>query len=30
VEKWANAVAEQHQFRDMSHDLEIFGTCSTC
>jgi Fur family ferric uptake transcriptional regulator len=30
VEKWANAVAEQHQFRDVSHDLEIFGTCSTC
>jgi Fur family transcriptional regulator, ferric uptake regulator len=30
VEKWANAVAEQHRFRDVSHDLEIFGTCSTC
>ena len=30
VERWANAVAEQHGFRDVSHDLEIFGTCETC
>ena len=30
VETWANAVAEQHNFRDVSHDLEIFGTCSNC
>ena len=30
VEKWANAVAEQHGFRDVSHDLEIFGTCENC
>ena len=30
VEKWANAVAEQHGFRDVSHDLEIFGTCASC
>jgi Fur family ferric uptake transcriptional regulator len=30
VEKWADAVAEQHRFRDVSHDLEIFGTCSSC
>ena len=30
VEKWANAVAAQHQFRDVSHDLEIFGTCDAC
>ena len=30
VERWANAVAEQHGFRDVSHDLEIFGTCSNC
>jgi Fur family transcriptional regulator, ferric uptake regulator len=30
VEKWANAVAEEHQFRDVSHDLEIFGTCNSC
>jgi Fur family ferric uptake transcriptional regulator len=30
VETWANAMAEQHNFRDVSHDLEIFGTCSSC
>lgn len=30
VENWANAVAEQHGFRDVSHDLEIFGTCENC
>ncbi len=30
VETWANAVAEENGFRDVSHDLEIFGTCSTC
>ena len=30
VETWANAVAEQHGFRDVSHDLEIFGTCREC
>ncbi len=30
VEKWANAVAEEHGFRQVSHDLEIFGTCDRC
>jgi Fur family ferric uptake transcriptional regulator len=30
VEKWASAIAEQHGFREVSHDLEIFGTCSSC
>jgi Fur family ferric uptake transcriptional regulator len=30
VERWANAVAAEHGFRDVSHDLEIFGTCSNC
>jgi len=30
VERWANAVAEQYGFREISHDLEIFGTCNTC
>jgi Fur family transcriptional regulator, ferric uptake regulator len=23
-------VAEEHGFRDISHDLEIFGTCGNC
>ena len=30
VETWASAVAEQHGFREVSHDLEIFGTCRSC
>jgi Fur family ferric uptake transcriptional regulator len=30
VERWASSVAEQHGFREVSHDLEIFGTCSNC
>ena len=30
VEKWANAIAAEHRFRDVSHDLEIFGTCDRC
>jgi Fur family ferric uptake transcriptional regulator len=30
VERWASAVAEEHGFRQVSHDLEIFGTCSSC
>ena len=30
VERWANTVAAEHGFRDVSHDLEIFGTCSNC
>lgn len=30
VEKWADAVAEQNGFRQVSHDLEIFGTCASC
>ena len=30
VETWASAIAQQHGFRDVSHDLEIFGTCDRC
>ena len=30
VERWATTVAQQHDFADVSHTLEIFGTCSTC
>ena len=30
VERWANAVAAEYGFREISHDLEIFGTCDTC
>lgn len=28
VEKWAEKVAAEHGFRDVSHLVEIFGTCS--
>ena len=27
VEQWASRVAAQHGFSDVSHTLEIFGTC---
>ncbi len=30
VEKWVAAIAAEHGFSDISHDLEIFGTCSDC
>ena len=30
VERWADAVADRHGFRDVSHSLEIFGTCPDC
>jgi len=30
VERWAEKVASEHGFRDVSHTVEIFGTCGTC
>jgi Fur family ferric uptake transcriptional regulator len=30
VEAWAEAVAQEHGFSDVSHTLEVFGTCSSC
>jgi len=30
VERWADTVAEQHGYTDVSHTLEIFGTCADC
>lgn len=30
VERWADEVAGEHGFADVSHALEIFGTCATC
>ncbi|MEV6813727.1 Fur family transcriptional regulator [Micromonospora sp. NPDC051296] len=30
VEAWADRVAAQHGYTDVSHTLEIFGTCPTC
>ncbi len=30
VERWSTAVAKEHGFSDVSHTLEIFGTCPSC
>jgi Fur family ferric uptake transcriptional regulator len=30
VENWAGRVAAQHGYSDVSHTLEIFGTCPPC
>ena len=30
VEAWVDAMAAEHGFSDVSHDLEVFGTCSDC
>ena len=30
VERWADSVAGQHGFTEVSHSLEIFGTCPNC
>lgn len=30
VETWASAIAREHGFSDVSHELEIFGTCPSC
>jgi Fur family ferric uptake transcriptional regulator len=30
VERWADQVAAQHGFTEVSHTLEVFGTCADC
>ncbi len=30
VERWTSAIADDHGFTDVSHTLEIFGTCPAC
>lgn len=30
VESWADKIAAEHGFADVSHTLEIFGTCAEC
>lgn len=30
VERWADKMADEHGFSDVSHTLEIFGTCARC
>ena len=30
VERWTRAIAAEHGYADVSHTLEIFGTCPDC
>lgn len=30
VERWAEKVAADHGFTDLSHTVEVFGICATC
>ena len=30
VERWTRAVAAEHGYSEVSHTLEIFGTCASC
>ncbi len=30
VERWADALAEQHGYTNISHTLEVFGLCPKC
>ncbi len=30
VEAWAESIADKHGFTEISHTLEIFGTCRSC
>ena len=30
VESWASAVAAEHGFEDVTHTVEVFGTCADC
>ncbi|RCV52720.1 Fur family transcriptional regulator [Marinitenerispora sediminis] len=30
VEKWAESIAVQHGFVNLTHTVEIFGTCADC
>jgi Fur family ferric uptake transcriptional regulator len=30
VEAWTDAIASEHGYADISHSLELFGTCPSC
>lgn len=30
VERWAEAVAQEHGYVDVGHTVEVFGTCGDC
>lgn len=30
VERWAETIGTEHGFSDVTHTVEVFGTCSSC
>ncbi|MEV4067278.1 Fur family transcriptional regulator [Nonomuraea dietziae] len=30
VERWAEAIGAEHGFTDVTHTVEVFGTCASC
>lgn len=30
VERWANRISAEHGFREVTHQMEIFGVCAQC
>ena len=30
VEKWAEAISQEHGFREVGHSVELFGLCESC
>ncbi|GAA1105393.1 Fur family transcriptional regulator [Nocardioides dubius] len=30
VERWAEAISAEHGYTEISHTLELFGTCASC
>jgi Fur family ferric uptake transcriptional regulator len=30
VEKWAEAISQEHGFREVGHTVELFGLCQSC
>jgi Fur family ferric uptake transcriptional regulator len=30
VERWAEAIGAEHGFTEVTHTVEVFGTCSSC
>ncbi|GAB3481065.1 Fur family transcriptional regulator [Nocardiopsis coralliicola] len=30
VERWAESIGTQHGFTDVTHTVEVFGTCAAC
>ena len=30
VERWAESIGKEHGFTEVTHTVEVFGTCATC